>query len=157
MPDHDDHARALEAMAAGEDLDQPDPQEPSPQAQDGDEVGQAQAAEGETPDEDATPAALAGTLDDNSQAGLQKRARSARNTAAARKANAGQMKKIMIPPMLVSGVILIGLAVAMLILKPYNSGSVSPAMGKALTFAAFPLGAILIVGAWWLHHDDKNA
>jgi hypothetical protein len=38
-----------------------------------------------------------------------------------------------------------------------GSAMVSPGMAKALTFAAFPLGAMLIVGAWWLHHDAKHS
>jgi hypothetical protein len=151
MAEHDDHARALEALADGEDL-QTDAQDDTHSP----EGGPGQQHQGDDP--------LGGISEGLAQAkaiGRRSRSRTAqaaRQNAASRRASQSQFRKAMIPPLMVSGILMILLAVAMLILQPAGAGDglLSATVAKALTFAAFPLGAILMVGAWWLHHDSNR-
>ena len=73
------------------------------------------------------------------------------------RANVNAYKKMMIPLLLVVGVllILIGLlGVSMLIAaEEADSGTRWHALMTAVALVSFPLGAILLFGAWWFHRD----
>ncbi len=151
MAEHDDHARALEALADGQDPQPGDPDDPhTPDAE----------ADGQDPAGDDLGGITEGLAqaEPSADRSRNRAAQVARQNAASRRASQSQLRKAMIPPLMVSGVLMILLAVAMLIVQPAGEGDglLSATMAKALTFAAFPLGAILMVGAWWLHHDSKR-
>lgn len=147
MPQDDDHAAALEAMAAGEHAET---------VEDDDEAAG-------TDDNAENPAvALADAEGDLETApAQQQRARQKKIQRAQAKATGLQMKKTMIPLLFVSGVILLLLGGLTGIMSAgggvsetdtFDSGTIT-----LLTIAAFVLGPILIVGGWLLHMDVKKS
>jgi hypothetical protein len=151
MPQDDDHAAALEAMASGEH---------TPPAQ------QAEPLDDETPYEDDPAAALSDVGTQNTDVPPtpptgQKRARQQKIRRAQAQATGMQMKKTMIPLLMVSGVILVLLGGLTAFMSGngevgetgmFDSGTIA-----LLTIAAFVLGPILIIGGWLLHVDVKKS
>jgi hypothetical protein len=153
MPQDDDHAAALEAMASGEHTD------PAEQA---DEMSADDSVETEE-----NPAAALANAGGHPEAippvpsAEQKRARQDKIRRAQAKATGTQMKKTMVPLLLVSGVILVVLGGLTGIMNSggnisdtgvFDSGTI-----LLLTIAAFVLGPILIIGGWVLHMDVKKS
>lgn len=151
MPHNDDHAAALEAMASGEHTD-----------------AAQQAAEMETthdPDADNPAVALADSDEQNDAIPAtpvgSERARQKKIRQAHAKATGTQMKKTMIPLLLVSGVILLLLGGMTAIMGATGdlteTGAFDSGTILLLTVAAFVLGPILIIGGWLLHADIKKS
>ena len=151
MPHNDDHAAALEAMASGEHTD-----------------AAQQAAEMETThDDDADNPAVALADSDEQNNAIpatpvgSERARQKKIRQAHAKATGTQMKKTMIPLLLVSGVILLLLGGMTAIMGATGdlteTGAFDSGTILLLTVAAFVLGPILIIGGWLLHADIKKS
>ncbi|MFP4053811.1 MAG: hypothetical protein ACLFV7_08110 [Phycisphaerae bacterium] len=154
MSQNDDHAAALEALAAGEDTQKPPEQAAREAAQD--EPAEAAptvdlSGEGDAPTVDAAPRPSADEI----------RARQARLKAAQAKATGHQVKKTMIPLGLVSGVVLLLLGGLTAIMTGGDQAIENDMFdGQTITLlmiAAFVVGPILIVGAWLLHQDVKRS
>jgi cobalamin biosynthesis Mg chelatase CobN len=173
----DEHADALEAMASGsqaEEATETQDSEPSvddqidmqSEGQNDDtsilavEVEQASEPNDEASDSDDPFAAAAAGVSNASPAesAQARQQRQARQQAMASRARHAQMSRVLFPICLVSGLLVIALGVLVLVLKPDTSSSMlSPALTRAVTFASFPLGGILVVGAWWFHHEAKHS
>lgn len=84
-------------------------------------------------------------------------ARGARIAGRQARANVNAYKKMMIPLLLVVGalLILIGLLGVSMLIAPEeaDSGTRWHALMTAVALVSFPLGAILLFGAWWFHRD----
>ena len=178
-PSRDDHADALESMATGNDISGLTGPTPPTSSQAGDpntppeavpvdsepgevdDIPMAMPIEGGHPDDGSAHEDLAQTMAVSAPLTPgQKKARMARTRVAARQAQHHQLRKVMAPLLLVSGGLLIILGLAVLMFKgggANDNGLVSRGMARALTFAAFPLGGILILGGWWFHHESKQS
>lgn len=166
MPDRDnerDHrADALEALAAG----QTDP------------AGAARRSDGPSgrtedspvsPDigrQEEDPAALraeAGEPDIPTAAPISQKARASAHHRRAGRAHAEQFKKFMVPLLLVSGVLLfvLGGAASFVVFGDEapraEDALLSLGARKLLVLAAFPLGAILLLGAWLFHLEVRRS
>jgi hypothetical protein len=156
---HDEHAEALQAMAEGQ--HEPETQE---QEETRDETNREDTPPEDTyslqEDSDAIDAPDdAVEIDIPRMAGRsdspEKRAQ--RGQAQARKATHAQLNKLMFPISLVSGLVVLVLATVVVILKPDGSNMpLPPLAARIVTFSAFPLGLLLLVGAWWFHHESKQ-
>lgn len=151
MPPKDNHVDALEAMASGEDIAQSaevETQEHEPQSDT--EAASHQSAEPvpfDSPVAQTSPAAAAEA----------RRARQAKLKRAAAANTALHFKKTLTPLLLVAGILLILMGGAVLLMVGDRSaGGLSSGAIKALCFSAFPLGALLIAGAWWMHRDTRS-
>jgi len=129
---------ALAALANGQEAGMPD----------GQAAGGTEAPPGQrTVEEDAARKARASALKKQS-----------------RHVHAEQFKRIMVPMLTVTGILLLVLGS---VVAAMNRGEQLPSGGqgflyertvqKALVIAAFPLGAILLVGAWFFRTDLKRA
>ncbi|MFP4141272.1 MAG: hypothetical protein ACOCZU_02275 [Planctomycetota bacterium] len=160
MPQNDDHAAALEAMASGEHTDaaqQAAEMETSHADADADADNPAIALADSDEQNDATAAAPVGG--NRGDGPPSERARQKKIRQAQAKATGTQIKKTMVPLLLVSGVILLLLGGLTSIMRA--SGDVTEADGSntvlLLTVAAFVLAPILIIGGWLLHADVKKS
>lgn len=112
---------------------------------------------GEAGDETVEAEAAAMTGVPGRRAYQARGARGARIAGRQARANVNAYKKMMIPLLLVVGalLILIGmLGVSMLIAaEEADSGTRWHALMTAVALVSFPLGAILLFGAWWFHRD----
>lgn len=157
MPHDDDHAAALEAMASGEHTDaaqQAAEMETTHADDDADDP--AVALSGADEPVDAFPTAGAAPARAGGERARQKKIRQAQA-----KATGMQLKKTMIPLLLVSGVILLllgGLTATMDATGDLTeTGAFDSGTILLLTVAAFVLGPILIIGGWLLHADVKKS
>ncbi len=144
--DDNAHASALEAMASGRHeeprTDQPPHDPPAPPTT----ADPADPADGpiegfEFVQTNSTPE--------------QRKARQQRIQAAAQKHHGEQFKKTMVPPLLVCGVLLVllgGVALAT-VRGDVDVPMVGGGGARIVIYASFPLGAMLILGAWWMHRQ----
>jgi uncharacterized membrane protein len=151
MPHNDDHAAALEAMASGEHTDAAQQAAEMETTHDADADNPAVALADSDEQNDAIPATPVGS----------ERARQKKIRQAHAKATGTQMKKTMIPLLLVSGVILLLLGGMTAIMGATGdlteTGAFDSGTILLLTVAAFVLGPILIIGGWLLHADIKKS
>jgi hypothetical protein len=181
---HGESADALEAMANGQDAPpQPTqwhampPQPPTPQetddaeraeGDDGEVLDAEVVAVGDDAQHPADPAAdlaaVAGATPPSSPATRKARAEVFHRKA--RRAHAHQFKKFMIPLLLISGAALfvLGTVAAFLVFGSADGPAadregrlVSVETERLLVLAAFPVGAILLLGAWLFHLDLRRA
>lgn len=149
---HDEHAEALQAMADGQ--HEPETQE-QPEAPD--ETLQEDTLELEG-DSDSTDEAVEIDIPLTTQRNASAEKRAQRGQAQARKATHAQLNKLMFPVSLLSGLAVLILATVVVILKPDGSNMpLPPLAARIVTFSAFPLGLLLLVGAWWFHHESKQS
>jgi hypothetical protein len=149
-PSRDEHAEALEAMADGLHETQT-PEEPEQ------EPDRPEALETEQDESESTDAAFAVAQADASS-GVPAKQRAERSNAQARKVTHAQISRFMFPITLISGLVVLGLATAVVLFKPNEAAMpVPPLAAKIITFAAFPLGLLLLVGSWWFHHEGKHS
>ncbi len=151
---HDEHAEALQAMADGE--HQPETQEPEEAP---DETLQEDTLEPEEGSDltDEPSDAVEIDIPQTTQRSASPEKRAQRGQAQARKATHAQLNKLMFPISLVSGLTVLILATVVVILKPDGSNMpLPPLAARIVTFSAFPLGLLLLVGAWWFHHESKQ-
>jgi hypothetical protein len=147
---NDDHADALAAMAAGQTV--------------GDDAAKAQSApqpaDGQTPpalpdQQPAVPQAFA-AAPAPSQAGsiAELKARQARAAAAANRVQHEQLKKTLMPLLLVIGGLLIvaGLVGVFKLATTKGFG----VFFKVVVLSSFLVGALLLLGAWWFHRDTSG-
>jgi len=159
MPHNDDHAAALEAMASGEHTDAAQQAAEMETTHDDDADNPAVALADSDEQNDAIPATPVG----GSRVGGpgSERARQKKIRQAHAKATGTQMKKTMIPLLLVSGVILLLLGGMTAIMGATGdlteTGAFDSGTILLLTVAAFVLGPILIIGGWLLHADIKKS
>ncbi len=94
------------------------------------------------------------------QASRAKQARSVRIGGQQAQAHAHAYKKMMIPLLLVVGVLLILIgALDVTMLAQADEGELRTrwhALMAAIALASFPLGAILLFGAWWFRREVKG-
>lgn len=172
--DHERRVKALEALAsagaAGDDAAQQPAAPPPAAAQDATDSADASlAAVIDVPycGEDI-PAVGAEELRRVAQAagaaGVNSPAAIAQRTARAQLAHAHNFKKTMVPLLLVAGVLLILLASAVILLNGLDSSPASASASmfdastrKVLVLLAYPLSAILLMGAWMFHRDVTRA
>ena len=103
----------------------------------------------------AVPRPAAGTRRKRSGSMKKQRAR----------AQSEQFKRMMVPILLVTGVILLALGGLVAYLMSQGAGDAytgsgamdDPGMKRIMVFAAFPLGAIMLIGAWFFHMDIKRS
>ena len=163
-----DPAEALANMAESRDEEIVAPPDADEEPADPAEVLDRMAAErtdagdelddlGEAGDESVEAEAAAMTGVSGRRAYQARGARGARIAGRQARANVNAYKKMMIPLLLVVGalLILIGLlGVSMLIAaEEADSGTRWHALMTAVALVSFPLGAILLFGAWWFHRD----
>jgi hypothetical protein len=145
--DADAHASALEAMASGMH----------------EQVEADRSADGAPDDAPAspeTPGPIEGfEFVQASSTPEQRKARQQRIQAAAQKHHGEQFKKTMVPPLLVCGVLLVVLgAVALATVRGDADVPMVGAGGaRIVIYGSFPLGALLIFGAWWMHRQVAAA
>jgi uncharacterized membrane protein len=171
----DEHADALEALASGSQAeDAAENQEPQPSVDDQIDLentpqpddteiltvaGDETSAPADEAEQEEDPFAVAEVNGQSpSQSARARQQRQARQQAQASRARHAQMSRVLFPACLASGLLVVALGVLVLVLKPDTSQSMlSPALTRAVTFASFPLGGILLVGAWWFHHEAKHS
>jgi hypothetical protein len=161
---------ALKAMAEGQDLSE----ESTEQAAEGiaAELNEPQAAPDDAPLDfaesdpmDDAPAAEAFAIHDS---GAMRRAHAAQYQQQASRANTHTYKRTMVPLLLVVGLLLLimgGAAFAFLpssemaeVIRRTNPDalSISPVM-RYMAILSFPLGAILMLGAWMFHQEIRRS
>jgi len=182
---HDESADALRSMAEGaakaDSQDTPDP-EPSDaltamatghgleavgEGEDQQQTDRPPAGANETQEQGAAGGfALAGPTDQtsllNSGAHLAARRARATHKSKSHHAHAHQFKQIMAPLLLVVGLMLFVLGIIVALSMP---GGGSPeardgwptASAKVAVVIAFPLGAVLLFGAWYFHREVKQS
>jgi len=106
---------------------------------------------------------LAGVGGANKEQALQmRRKRAVALQGQTRHAHAQQFKSFMIPMLIVTGALLFVLATVVALLRPSDAGTFNPEYSswyenpttkKALVLIAYPLGAILFLGAWLFYVD----
>ena len=161
----DRSADALAAMADGQEIGPKTDQKPetSESAIPSQDVLDADKAD--TPGQGAKALSAAGTAAPESADGVARKARAASLQRRTQHVHAEQFKRMMIPLLLVTGIMLLvlGIAVATIISgsKPLAHGEKvgfleNPSVQKALVVLAFPLAAILLAGAWLFREDLKR-
>jgi hypothetical protein len=154
-PQRDPHD-ALAAMADGEDLAPKADEQPDDQLENEErDFAAASAAEGRGVD----PADLEG-LPVGAEARAARKARAQGYDKQRTSVHALQFKKTMIPLLLVVGVMLFilgGIVAAVVLPGAEGRGLFSRPFAIAAVVAAFPLGAILLFGAWFFHRETKQS
>lgn len=147
-----DTVDALAAMADGEDLTSSQAITEQPQTEEAD----VQTSGGE-PVSTVSPAPGASAARKTQAVSAQKRGRQAHGV---------QFRKTMVPILLITGLLLFvlgGIVAAMLGDQGvagdyyYENKMEDPAFQKILVWVAFPLGAMLLAGAWFFHVEAKRA
>ena len=136
----DPHAAALESLANGE-----VPPEDTDQLEDSAVAGEAISDETHYNHDSELAASV------SQQPSANRKVRSANSHAKVHHAVGHQLKAMMVPLLLVSGILLFLLGGAAAFFTDDRT-----TMTKIAIFASFPLGAILLVGAWMFHHDVKE-
>jgi hypothetical protein len=154
-PQRDPHD-ALAAMADGQDLAPKAEEQPQEQLADEErDFVAAAAAEGQAVD----PADLEG-LPVGAEARAARKARAQGYDKQKSRVHALQFKKTMIPLLLVVGVMLFilgGVVAAVVLPGADDRGLFSRPFAIGAVIAAFPLGAILLFGAWFFHRETKQS
>lgn len=148
-------ADALRAMAEGEDLACDSPAE----GENPDEQAERTDAENREDTDDSLTHESLGIGTDSLQV---RRARSASMNRQSAGAHAHRFKTVMIPLLLVVAVILFVMGSITAMMASGGGDGLSDREffvenGRYFTLAAFPLGAILLFGAWWFHRDVRGA
>jgi hypothetical protein len=160
-----DTASALEAMAAGRADDEPAAEtetedvEPvvdwaaAPTADPAEVVPFADAPS--QPGSGGAPAAGAGASGQGSRA-----ARQADFQRKSRQSQSHQLKKMMVPLLLVTGLLLILMGAATTIITRGGAslgedGPVSPGLARIMMITSFPLAIALLAGAWYFHRESR--
>ncbi len=154
---------ALAAMAEGEDLaPAPQPEDSGENPQDADSVDDGLVAFAEdTPGEPVDPADIEG-LPDREESLAVRRARAATLANQKGRVHTHQFKRTMIPLLIAVGVLLFILGGVVAAILPSGKGTSTEDAGLLMgaarwaVVAAFPLGAILLFGAWLFHRETKN-
>ena len=146
-PNYDHHADALAAMAAGEHPHE----EPAEEASADETIPLAKPLAWDDSAGDATidPAAVPTSTAAE---------RAAQHRTKSREALGRQFKKTMVPLLLISGALLIILGAVVALFKPDGEGNrfLSPGGAKIVAGLSFPLGMLLLAGAWLFHRDVKD-
>lgn len=160
----DRSADALAAMAEGQEIGPKTDQEPETSKEiPWQDVLDAEKAD--TPGQGSKALSAAGTAAPESADAVVRKARAASLQRRTQHVHAEQFKRMMIPLLLVTGIMLLvlGIAVATMISgsKPLAHGEKvgfleNPSVQKTLVVVAFPLAAILLAGAWLFREDIKR-
>jgi len=151
---HDDSVEALRSLADGSEAAAP----PNQQADDDALASLADGLETIQPDEapsqqDDPPLAPAAAKLTALPAGKSSAAaRRARAETLSGKAHAEQFKRVMVPLLLAVGLLLFALGTAAALLASADGSR----LAKWSVAAAFPLGAVLLFGAWFFHRELKQ-